>query len=103
VSEFSAWRGQAHACWVLSPERTGEAQAEANDPLRALYKLRRRIPKPIRPSRRRMYQLCWEAVYVNHEHDIWVTRTIDWLHREHRITLDGEAVILEVSIRIAQM
>jgi hypothetical protein len=100
VSEFSAWRGEAQACWSLSPERFGEVDVQANDPLRALYKLRRRIPKAIRPSRHRMYELCWEAAYVSTTHDIWVTRPIEWLHREHRITVAGKRVTLEVSVRV---
>jgi hypothetical protein len=37
--------------------------------------------------------------YLNDEHDIWVTRTIEWLHRD-RITLGGHAVMLKISIRI---
>jgi hypothetical protein len=99
MSEFSAWRGDAQAGWSLGPGRSGSAHVQANDPLRALYKLRRRIPKPIRPSRKLMHELCWEAAYVNNMHGIWVSRPIKWLHREHHLSVDGTPVTLEVSVR----
>jgi hypothetical protein len=100
MSEFATWRAEAQARWSLDGERSGAACVSATEPLRALRRLRRRIPKPIRPPRTRMYRLCWEAVYLCDQHGIWVTRTIDWLHSEATFTVDGVPVTLEISIRI---
>jgi hypothetical protein len=47
-----------------------------------------------------MYQLCWEAVYVNDTHGVWVTRKVDWLHREQHLSVNGVPVTLEVSVRV---
>jgi hypothetical protein len=100
MSEFAAWRGEAQARWSLDGERSGGAHVPATEPLRALRKLRRQIPKAIRPRRTRMYRLCWEAVYLYNQHDMWVTRPIDWLHPQSCLTVDGVPVMLEISIRI---
>jgi hypothetical protein len=70
------------------------------DPLRALYKLRRRIPTPIRPSRGRMYRLCWEAVYVQDQHGIWVSRTIDCSSPSDGSASAQASVTLQIAIRI---
>lgn len=99
VSDFSAWRGEARANWRLGRDSRGSAHVPPMEPLRALRRLRRQLPKAIRPRRTRLYRLCWDAVWL-HGHNAWFTRDVEWLHPEHRLTVDGVPVLLEVSIRI---
>jgi hypothetical protein len=86
MSAFSAWRGEAHARWTVG-HNYGECQAACADPLRALNRLRRRLPRSVGPRRLRLYQLCWDAVRL-HTHGDWITRDQSWLYPGRAPTVD---------------
>jgi hypothetical protein len=97
---FSAWKAEAQARWRLGAGTDGSTHVSPTKSLRALRRLRRRLPRSIRPRRRRLKQLCWEAVLL-HEHGTWVTRDVNWLLQpEHNLSVEQVPVMLEVSIRI---